>query len=225
MPSVAKAGGFTITSPPSLASSSSPNPYLELAVQESPSNPPAAWLWRSKEDILGQVLKVRIGGSFVFPPREGWTGKRVVFVAGGVGINPLMSMLSHISENEYDLDVRVLYGTKLPTNGTAGVVFLDRIKELYRQSSVKGTVEVFATGDNVGSEQEEPLDEAAFVKVHRRRLAAADVEDLVGIDDPESTVVYICGPPTMTDEFVAALTSKEKGLGLDPKQVLTEKWW
>jgi hypothetical protein len=63
-------------------------PYVELAVQDSPSNPSAAWLWRPREEILGRELNIRVGGSFVWPP----TGisindvKNVVFVAGGVGI-------------------------------------------------------------------------------------------------------------------------------------------
>jgi len=63
-------------------------PYLDLAVQHSPNNPPAAWLWKAEDEITGAKLDVRVGGSFVWPPakieREGM--KRAVFVAGGVGI-------------------------------------------------------------------------------------------------------------------------------------------
>lgn len=224
MPTVPKAGGFTITSPPSLASSANPSPYLELAVQESPLNPPAAWLWRPESEILGQILKVRIGGSFVFPPREGWSGRRVVFVAGGVGINPLMSMLSAIAESDRDMDVRVAYGSKVPKKGLEGVVFLNRIRRLYREGKIQGMVKLFATGDQ-GVSQQESLDDNGSLEILSRRLTVQDVEGLIGTAERDSTVVYICGPPSMTDEFVAALTSKEKGLGLDVKQVLTEKWW
>lgn len=66
-------------------------PFIQLAVQKSPDNPPAAWLWRQPETILGTELKVRVGGSFTWPP-QGWSEERVagiekvVFVAGGVGI-------------------------------------------------------------------------------------------------------------------------------------------
>jgi hypothetical protein len=61
--------------------------YLELAIQDSPANEPAAWLWRPREDILGQELVVRVGGSFVWPPPRGAEGvRRLVLVAGGVGI-------------------------------------------------------------------------------------------------------------------------------------------
>lgn len=226
VPSVPKAGGFTITSPPSLASSSNPRPYLELAVQESPSNSPAAWLWKRREDILGQILKVRIGGSFTFPPSEDWKGKRVVFVAGGVGINPLMSMLSHISESETGLDVRVAYGTKVTGNGLVDVVFAERIKDLYKEGRLKGVFRLLATGRSTTSSKKETLSEKAEFEVLPRRISVQDVEDLVGTaDEYGTTAVYVCGPPTMTDEFVAALTSKEEGLGLHQSQVLTEKWW
>ncbi|CRG92317.1 hypothetical protein PISL3812_09374 [Talaromyces islandicus] len=75
-------------------------PYVELAVQNSPSNPPAAWLWKPTREILGREVNVRVGGSFVWPPATIPEAQiqKVVFVAGGVGINPLISILSHITE-------------------------------------------------------------------------------------------------------------------------------
>lgn len=107
IPSIATAGGFTITSTPAdaqlLSSLKSPDPlldaetsalasqggpYVELAVQNSPSNPPAAWLWRPKDEILGKEINIRVGGSFVWPPvgLDIQKVKNVVFIAGGVGI-------------------------------------------------------------------------------------------------------------------------------------------
>lgn len=91
MPNVEKAGGFTITSAPreALAQSDAAHaPYFELAIQQSPENPPAAWLWQPEEDVLGEEVNVRVGGSFVWPPPgiDVQNIKRVVFVAGGVGI-------------------------------------------------------------------------------------------------------------------------------------------
>jgi hypothetical protein len=65
--------------------------FLELAVQNAPHNPPAAWLWKPEDDILGSELKVRVGGNFVWPPpalepEDVSKVQRVVFVAGGIGI-------------------------------------------------------------------------------------------------------------------------------------------
>lgn len=88
VPGISKPGGFTITSSPSKAqkkpiepASAAPangtasprpdpaqEPYLELAVQKSPDNPPAQYLWRPTAEILHSELRVRVGGSFVWPP-------------------------------------------------------------------------------------------------------------------------------------------------------------
>jgi NAD(P)H-flavin reductase len=92
VPGVEKAGGFTITTPPRYATSTSMNPnyrpYVELAVQKSPDNPAAAWLWQPVKEIQGKELAVRVGGSFVWPPPGIDTNdiKRIVLIAGGVGI-------------------------------------------------------------------------------------------------------------------------------------------
>ena len=92
VPGVAKAGGFTITSSPRDAvpsySDISSKLFLELAIQKSPDNPPAAWLWQPKERIIGKELAVRVGGGFVWPPPGINLGsiRRAVFIAGGVGI-------------------------------------------------------------------------------------------------------------------------------------------
>lgn len=123
VPGVPKAGGFTITSTPSRARGRRTSAlstesaavtaageevgggggepgayayaYLELAVQKSPENPPAAWLWQEEGTILDKELRVRVGGSFVWPPpgiNVRSSLRKAVFVAGGVGVNPLMSM-------------------------------------------------------------------------------------------------------------------------------------
>jgi hypothetical protein len=77
-----------VTSTPREAQPSSHSaPYLELAVQNS-TNPPAQWLWRRPEDIIGTQLTVRVGGSFTWPPPGLNTSEieRLVLIAGGVGI-------------------------------------------------------------------------------------------------------------------------------------------
>jgi hypothetical protein len=86
IPGLPKAGGFTITSTPYEAKpNGSHPPYLELAVQKS-SNPPAQWLWRPSDEILGTQLVVRVGGSFVWPPWNADQIDRLILIAGGVGI-------------------------------------------------------------------------------------------------------------------------------------------
>lgn len=88
IPGLPRAGGFTITSTPDQAKATRENGYLELAVQKSPRNPAAAWLWQWSNVILDSELVVRVGGNFVWPPPNVKVQDitKVVFIAGGVGI-------------------------------------------------------------------------------------------------------------------------------------------
>ncbi|OBS27973.1 hypothetical protein FPOA_01913 [Fusarium poae] len=215
VPNNPKPGGFTITSSPKAAMRHD-SPYFELAVQESPGNPPAAWLWQPPSDILGSKLQVRVGGSFVFPPAEIPLDKirRVVFVAGGVGINPFASMMGCIVEENYQLDARVLYSSKVPAQGLTGVLFLERIRTWFEENKISGDLKVFGTGGH-GKYDESGLD------VSKRRFTIHDVKEAIARYENES-IVYVCGPAEMTDEIVDGLT---KGGGMDKKRVMLEKWW
>ncbi|KAK4104769.1 hypothetical protein N658DRAFT_521358 [Parathielavia hyrcaniae] len=284
---VPKPGGFTITSSPTLAlpptsqrnptttslsSFFSPGPgpgpgptqpYIELAIQCSPHNPPAAYLFLPAAQLLHTPVQVRIGGSFVFPPPPPshpashtitpGTLRKLVFVAGGMGINPLMSMLSFIGEPQLeetwwwrDCEVRVLYSVRDPRgngggalggagaaarDGDHGILFLDRIVELFETGRVRGGLELFLTGGGLsatsdGAEETDGVvrcSSGTDVPFSRRRMTVRDVERTVG-GDKESALVYVCGIPAMTDEFVDALTSPG-GMEMDKSRVLFEKWW
>ncbi|GKT48854.1 oxidoreductase NAD-binding domain-containing protein 1 [Colletotrichum spaethianum] len=243
VPGVPKPGGFTITSPPSKAALPS-SAYLELAVQKSPSNPPAAWLWgrpvddgypgghsHSSENEPAQLL-VRVGGSFVWPPHgiDLTRLQRIVFVAGGVGINPLMSILSHLAEGgESPYNVQFLYSTKTPAEGldSGKILFLERLAAIYGREKVRGRLRLFLTNLQETSGSDETVLPCNEVEVpfKKRRMTLEDVAEALGPkEEYGSAVVYVCGVPAMTDKFVGDLTSPD-GLGLKAEQVFCEKWW
>ncbi|OQE15780.1 hypothetical protein PENFLA_c030G00095 [Penicillium flavigenum] len=263
IPSIAQAGGFTITSTPadaevlpspeastdSLAgealepSSESQGrpPYVELAVQDSPSNPSAAWLWRPKEEILGRELNIRVGGSFVWPP----TGisindvKNVVFVAGGVGINPLISMLSHLSNNEPHTanpkTIHILYSSRLPQDQGTGsadaildqILFLPRLRQIIRSQEsshrLRISLDLFLT-DLASSSDLLSSGSPSDLKIHPDRISDHDLRSAAvgagGESDSHGTVCYVCGPPDMTDSIVEKLVEM-----LGEQRVFFEKWW
>lgn len=233
VPSVPKAGGFTITSPPSKASPTTESPgYLELAVQNSPENPAAAWLWRPEKGILGSELNVRVGGSFVWPGPgiTTFTLRKAVFVAGGVGINPLMSMISSVAEKPGGTyEVHVLYSVKDPGGVRNGreILFLERIATLFATGKIRGALKLFLTGNESSAavDQHQPAVSCNEIDVpfQQRRITVDDVAEVVQADKRFS-VVYVCGVPTMTDHFVEELVSPD-GLGMEPHRVLCEKWW
>ena len=228
-----KAGGFTITSTPSqaLPSSGSKHPYLELAVQRSPDNPPAAWLWQKPSKIIDSALKVRVGGSFTWPP-HGWSPDqvskidKVIFVAGGVGINPLISMVSSMFEGNPHVPrhprICFLYSTKLPSSSSSGadILFLARLRELAERHPEAFDLTTFLTNVAEGAKLEHPESLGWF---HDRRIQEADLKAVLGeSNNRERTLVYTCGPPRMTDNLVAWFGSQP---GMDPNRVFCEKWW
>ncbi|BDD58525.1 hypothetical protein MAP00_003795 [Monascus purpureus] len=234
IPSIPQAGGFTITSTPAdaqvLPSPAPPTeslsveeegvppvgprgrePYVELAVQESPSSPPAAWLWRPKEEILGKQLSIRVGGSFVWPPSGIDLGQitNIVFVAGGVGINPLISILSHLNDNDpsstlpHQSNIHFLYSTRLSqvptTHKTASsgtvettlnqILFLPRLRQIAQSLSQSGrlrvSLDLFITNLSPRS-TEHPV--SALLEspptdfgIHPRRMHKQDLRDAVSV--------------------------------------------
>jgi hypothetical protein len=253
---------------------------LELAVQKSP-NPPVVWLWRKQEEILGTRLAVRVGGSFVWPPRVGigkigdgesvqiggnrlkWL-RKVVFVAGGVGINPFISMLRfldaqlsdewknkdegrRVSDGNADgynldlegLEVNLLYGFKtLPRRDDANgeVLFWKELDEIFARQRDRGRKWKgvgFVSGESDGESfvdrkpqvETEQLDgtEGKGLLLKKARIDREDIESTLGAkEEREGAVVYVCGPRSMTDEFVEMIGRME---GMSESRVLCERWW
>ncbi|KAJ4425237.1 hypothetical protein N0V82_000047 [Gnomoniopsis sp. IMI 355080] len=236
VPGITKPGGFTITSPPSKAARTTATgapPYLELAIQKSPENVVASWLWQPIDKILQSDIWIRVGGSFVWPPPGliPTTLRKLVFIAGGVGINPLMSIISHLTERpdpRYTIDF--LYSMRDPGPGArdpAKMLFLNRLAGIFgAEAQVRGDLKLFLTGSDSGNAGEGERDgeiEGLHLPFKKRRITIADIGEAVG-EDGRAAAVYICGVPKMTDEFVEKLTSPT-GLGMEPRRVLYEKWW
>jgi ferredoxin-NADP reductase len=189
-------------------------------------------------------LQVRVGGRFVYPPpylseRETLDIKRIVFVAGGVGINPVMSMLEHL-DLESHLDparvrsLRLLYGTR--ARPVEAILFYERIarilgKYLKCEPAVAGAdhdyrATMYLTGGTKGTLDEvsrHKMLESDQIEHKYRRVNHADLIEALGpVAERKGTVAYVCGPPRMTDEFVENLSRAD---GMDPRCVLCEKWW
>ncbi|KAK4980931.1 hypothetical protein LTR28_011983 [Elasticomyces elasticus] len=260
IPGLRKAGGFTITSTPgeaqllsttavsntaTAAAASVTPPYLELAIQQS-ANPPAQWLWRPTEEVLGRQLVVRVGGSFHWPPlgipEEGVD--RLVLVAGGVGIkrntrgrglngwgkrnSPLISILAHLAQSPAERRpkrIHFLYSTRPPPASSpdvvAAVLFLPRLvrlRELLEETGTRTELSLFLTGV-----EEPPTSGAGWPRGTRvGRITRGDLLEAVGeVAGRAGTLAYVCGPPRMTDQVVEFLQGQEGMKG----RVLCEKWW
>ena len=233
-------GGFTITSPPQASLQGREDPHIELAIQDSPSNPPAAYLWRPASEILNSTVTFRVGGNFFYPPptlsrEECQRIDRLVLIAGGVGINPIISMVSAMNELGVDKlggmvrTIRLLYTSRRQNDPTTGqaekVLFEERLNNIARDWKDHERVDykytLFVTGETAGKEQTH--EEEGNVVIRYRRIFHDDLFEALGPENSRlNTVIYVCGLPRMTDEYVALL---QKAPGMEERRVLCEKWW
>ncbi|KAK5106981.1 hypothetical protein LTS08_001106 [Lithohypha guttulata] len=259
VPEVERVGGFTITSPPQTAiklpaptpSTTTPpsaatfdDPYIELAIQKALDNPPAAYLWQQPDQIMNAPVRFRIGGNFTFPPMtlsmpEFQQINNVVLIAGGVGINPIMSMVTAMDMlgakrmGGLPSRLRILYTSRRGLDGKGKleeILFEERLKAIAakrasKQDNVDFGYTFFETfKDDVPANIEQDTTSMPLnMKTCRRRIKLEDLAEAVGSENQrQTTLVYVCGLPDMTDDFVQLLKAMP---GLDEKRVLCEKWW
>jgi NAD(P)H-flavin reductase len=151
--------------------------------------------------------------------------KRVVFVAGGVGINPLMSILSHLAEaDRVPYDIRFIYSFRHDSQeSTAKMLFEQRLIDVFAKDNIEGELAIHRTsgGRQPESNQDSRLSEKLVIR--DRKVKEDDVLQALGsVEDRVNTICYICGVPTMTDYFVEVARKAE---GMNPDSVLFERWW
>ncbi len=138
-------------------------------------------------------------GTFLFPdsPDE----RRLLFVAGGTGIAPLRAMIDHALRRHASHRVSVLYSARRADE----FAFIDelRLHALNRRIELHQTV---------------TRDEDVGWQGLRGRIGRREFETV--LHEPESTLCFVCGPPSMVAESVAAL----KALGVPDTLVRTEQW-
>ncbi len=134
---------------------------------------------------VGDSLGIRgpFGRGFSTTPA---LGKDVLFVAGGLGLVPLRSLIKTVMENRSDFRrVILFYGTRSPDT----VLYEDEVEEWERDPDIEFHLTVDMTDDtwkhNVG------VVTTLFPRVSL---------------DPEETAAYICGPDIMF-RFVVQQTS------------------
>ncbi|XP_077447102.1 oxidoreductase NAD-binding domain-containing protein 1 isoform X1 [Stigmatopora argus] len=213
IPGVEKVGGFSMCSTPGLLQREG---VVELAVKFA-NHPPAHWVHTAC--ALGSQVAMRVGGDFYFDPSPSDPATDLLLVAGGVGINPLYSILSH-SADLLQLSrasggggcnigsVHLCYSAKT----TQELLFKNPILWACKEFPDKLTCEFHVTQQTTDIEpQLQPF-------VSRRRIAELELETHV---DPQRTLCYLCGPPPMIEAVSQILLE----LGLPQDRILFEKWW
>ncbi|GAA6085625.1 oxidoreductase NAD-binding domain-containing protein 1 [Tachysurus ichikawai] len=208
IPGMETVGGFSVCSSPGLLQREG---VIELAVKYT-QHPPAHWI--HTKCALGSHVEVRVGGDFYFNPMLSDHTVDLLLVAGGVGINPLYSILMHSA----DL-------LQLPHAYKPGHTHLcytaKNTKELLFKNSIIGVCQEFPdkfSCDFRVTQQDFEIESDLQPYTTSEKISQ---EELMCHVNPERTLCYLCGPPPMIESVSLDLQS----LGLSTNQILYEKWW
>ncbi|XP_003969023.2 oxidoreductase NAD-binding domain-containing protein 1 [Takifugu rubripes] len=213
IPGVEKVGGFSMCSSPGLLQREG---IIELAVKYS-KHPPAHWVHTLC--AVGSQVAMRVGGDFFFDPSPSDPAVDVLLVAGGVGINPLYSILLHTTDlmhlnrssggRDYNIgSVHLSYSAK----NTQELLFKGSIVEACREFPDKFSCDFHVT------QQSTDVDPSLTPFLSRGRITEEGLRARV---DPQKTLCFLCGPPPMIEQLSKTLLDS----GLPKDKILFEKWW
>jgi ferredoxin-NADP reductase len=167
---------------------------LTIATRLSPS----AFKRSLAEMAIGADVDVKfIGGKFLLPEPE---GKGIVFIAGGIGITPFVSMLRHVDENRLDADITLIYSNR----NQKSTAFFEELKAIAKRN--KNVKLVMAMTDDLAWKGERSQISAELVKRH-----------VPGYAD---SLFMIVGPGGM----VAAMSDMLSGIGVAKENIMVESF-
>ena len=176
----------------SITSSPTNEEYMEFYIKKCGCV--TEWLHQAE---AGQQITIRGPYGKPFPVDDVFAGKNLLFIAGGVGLAPLRSVINycrHYRDRYGDIDI--VYGSRSKDD------FLD-YKEIIEEWSTDAGVKVHLTIDNP---QEGWDGHVGFVPNYVKEL---------GFDTNKTAV--LCGPPIMIKFTLEGLTA----IGFDKTQIYT----
>ncbi len=138
-------------------------------------------------------------GQFRFDPRE---NAKVLFIAGGTGLAPFVSMLRHIKVLNSGNDIDLIYSIKYPTE----IIRKQELEAYATGLGLKTTITVTRPQPGDGWTGETGHVDANLIGRH-----SADVAE---------RTCYICGPPA----FVKAVKDALVSLGVKPEKISADVW-
>ena len=188
-------GGFSITSSPLHRD------YIELTIKRIPEGRATAYL-HDRVGVGDQVIIDGGYGEFYF--REGM-GNRLVLIAGGIGITPLISMIRFVDESQLGVDLTLVYSAKRPSE----LVFFE---ELQATAARNPHIRCHFT---VTAPEREPW--AGNIG----RIGRDQVASLLKVGETAAdTLYYVCGPRGFAEDMDVMLGA----LGVDRSRIRQEGW-
>ncbi|XP_045168038.2 oxidoreductase NAD-binding domain-containing protein 1-like isoform X2 [Mercenaria mercenaria] len=210
IPGVETVGGFSMCSSPSKLLKEQ---CMDLAVKYS-KHPPAHWIHTQCKE--GDQVNIRVGGDFSF---DAAVHKDVdlLLVAGGVGINPLYSIINELADlnqgdnaNKFTGRVILLYSARTVDE----LAFKEQLNEIHSNNeNIMCQFHVTREGDiytRIGN-----------VFLLGQRVEKGALSTCFDWLRKEKIQVYICGPSHMIEDVENTLL----GLNVDKSCIRYEKWW
>ena len=115
---------------------------------------------------------------------------------------------------------------KTPRDPLNQILFLPRLRKIiHAQREPRRLLldlHLYLTDLNLPAESEDDVPTRPDMTIYNRRISKEDVRAAIG-GDVKDAVCYICGPPAMTDELVAA--ARDVIGEVKKERVFCEKWW
>ena len=176
----------------SITSSPTNKEYVEFSIKKCGCV--TSWLHAAE---VGQQITVRGPYGNGFPVETEFKGQDMLFIAGGIGLAPVRSVINYVRDNRANYGkVDIVYGSRSKDD----LVFF---KEIIDEWKADSSINVHLTIDR---EQEGWDGHVGFVPTYVKELGF----------EPTKTAV-LCGPPIMIKFTLQGLSE----LGFDKKQVFT----
>lgn len=191
-----EAGGVRTSRPYSISSSPGQTGYYDITIRSVADGFVSSWFL--DEVRVGDALESSSpAGTFTYNPL--FHGADLVFLAGGSGVTPFMSMIREVADKGLDRRIHLIYGSQDPTD----IIFAD---ELARITDRHPNIAVSHVISNPPKR----------FKGLKGFITADLIRDLVG--DVASKTFSICGPEVMYAFCCGELDS----LGVARRRVRTE---
>jgi ferredoxin-NADP reductase len=128
-----------------------------------------------------------------------------VFIAGGVGITPLYSMIRHIQANKPHTSVTLIYSITTPEE----FLFEKELRDLEKTSP---SFRCIVTVSRAARHKEK----------YSGRINATILQST---NLPSGATYYLCGPPQMVDDIAALLDDLRHDLGINETNIHYDRWW
>lgn len=187
--------GYSITSIPS------DDNTIDVAVKLAPELKLTEHL--HKNSNAGDEVFISNAQGEVYLPKD--ISGPYVFIAGGVGITPLFSMIQYINAVKPTASVTLIYSITTPEE----FLFEEELRAL---AASNPNFRVLAT--------------ITRTKRHNEKFSSRiNPEMLRSIGLSAGANYYLCGPPQMVDDVVEIINTLHDELGITESNIHYDKWW